>query len=362
MILALKKASLKWALVTLALLLVAGCSRNGSSTGGGQNQKSSTTIGQQNNSSNSSPSISSSSTSPDESNSIVYKNNQYGFSFKLPADWKGYSIVTSQWKGIEVNGGTVVETGPIISIRDPKWTTKTQRQDIPIMVFTLNQWNSLKQEVYHIGAAPVDPSELGRNNYYVFALPARYNYAFPSGYKEVENILANHPLQTNEATELRSGSTEDLLSKMMALAKQGKIISCDFSAKTTNIEEVEKVWGKADKTDLVAAAKGSYSTYAKYYVVLGFNKGGQIFEERSYSSQLKGITLSTAKKVLGTPSYDSTVKGEEIIGYKVNSSFKLELVFPQPTKSNLNPVIDHYNVLYPDGTINSMADDPGRQW
>jgi hypothetical protein len=115
------------------------------------------------------------------------------------------------------------------------------------MVFTLNQWNSLRQEVFHIGAAPVAPSELGRNNYYVFALPARYNYAFPPGFKEVENILANHPLQTTKATKLQSGSTETLLTKMMELAKQGRIISCDFSAKTTNINAVETVWGKEAK-------------------------------------------------------------------------------------------------------------------
>jgi hypothetical protein len=230
------------------------------------------------------------------------------------------------------------------------------------MIFTLNQWNLLKQEVFHIGAAPMDPSELGRNNYYVFALPARYNYSFPKGYKEVETILTNHPLQTTKATKLRLGSTETLLSKMMSLSKQGKIINCNFAVKTTNIDEVEKVWGKADQTDGVAAAKGQYVTYSKYNVVFGFNKGGQIFEVRSNNSQLKGITLTAAKEVLGTPAYDAKVNGQEIIGYRVNSSFKLELVFPQPTKSKPYPVIDHYNVLYPEGTVNSMADDPGRQW
>ncbi|MHB8076606.1 alpha/beta fold hydrolase [Desulfosporosinus fructosivorans] len=28
----------------------------------------------------------------------------------------------------------------------------------------------------------------------------------------------------------------------------------------------------------------------------------------------------------------------------------------------IESVMDHYNVLYPQGTVNSMADDPGRQW
>jgi len=25
-------------------------------------------------------------------------------------------------------------------------------------------------------------------------------------------------------------------------------------------------------------------------------------------------------------------------------------------------MMDHYNVLYPNGTVNEMAGDPGRQW
>jgi hypothetical protein len=192
MILALKKASLKWVLVILALFLVVGCSKN-SPISGDQNQKDTSNSDSQNNTSNDTPSPS---TSSEDSNSIIYKNTQYGFSFKLPADWKGYSIVTTHWEGNALTDGAVVETGPIISIRDPKWTAETPRQDIPIMVFTHDQWNSLQQEEFHVGAAPVEPTELGRNSEYVFALPARYNYAFPPGFEEVEKILADHPLQT----------------------------------------------------------------------------------------------------------------------------------------------------------------------
>jgi len=195
--LALKKSIFKWALVTLAFTLLMGCSRNSSTTGSNQTHKNNTTSVKQNTSSNNSTPPSS--TSSDESKSIVYKNTKYGFSFKLPASWRSYYVITSQWEGIaNENGSTVDEVGPIISIRDPKWTKETPRQDIPIMVFTITQWDSLKQGVFHIGAAPVDPTELGRNNYYVFALPARYNYAFLPGYVDVEKILAGKPLQTTQ--------------------------------------------------------------------------------------------------------------------------------------------------------------------
>jgi hypothetical protein len=128
-----------------------------------------------------------------------YKSTQYGFSFTLPESWKDYSIENDKWKGLAV-GGTqseeVVETGAIILIRHPKWTAENPRQDIPIMVFTLEQWNLLQQDKFHIGAAPIGPSELGRNDKYVFALPARYNFAFQTGFEEVEDILKGNPLQT----------------------------------------------------------------------------------------------------------------------------------------------------------------------
>ena len=77
----------------------------------------------------------------------------------------------------DVNGNTV-ETGPLISIRNPLWTAAIPRQDIPIMVFTLAQWETLQREEFSVGAAP-----------------ARYNYAFPVGFEEVEEILKGNPLQ-----------------------------------------------------------------------------------------------------------------------------------------------------------------------
>lgn len=132
-----------------------------------------------------------------EASPIVYRNTEYSFSFNLPAGWKGYSIVIDNWEGFTPGGVAAVERGPLVSIRHPQWTSQDPRQDIPIMVFTLAQWNSLQQGEFHIGAAPVGPRELGRNNRYVFALPARYNYAFPTGYEEVEQILEGNPLQAN---------------------------------------------------------------------------------------------------------------------------------------------------------------------
>lgn len=131
---------------------------------------------------------------------VQYKNNEYGFIFTLPVSWKGYTIVNDEWDGYSgtanISEQNAAQTGPLLFIRHPKWTEEVQRQDIPVMVFTIDQWNKIQNDEFHIGAAPINPSELGRNSKYVFALPARYNFAYPVGYEEVDKILESKPIKT----------------------------------------------------------------------------------------------------------------------------------------------------------------------
>jgi beta-lactamase regulating signal transducer with metallopeptidase domain len=133
-----------------------------------------------------------------KTDSIIYENKDYGFSFTLPSSWTNYTIIADKWKANYLDNQKKHETGPKLTIRHPGWTKKTPRQDIPILVFTLSQWKDIQKDVIHIGAAPINPSELGRNSKYVFALPARYNFAFPKGYEEVQDIIDNNPLQPTE--------------------------------------------------------------------------------------------------------------------------------------------------------------------
>jgi hypothetical protein len=124
--------------------------------------------------------------------SSTYKNTDYNFSVSLPKSWEGYTVVKSSWQGDAFfsSGQKVeVEEGPLISIRHPLWTESSPRQDIPVMVFTLKQWNDMQADKFHIGAAPINPSELSRNGNYVFALPARYNFSYLTGYEEVDQII-----------------------------------------------------------------------------------------------------------------------------------------------------------------------------
>lgn len=133
-----------------------------------------------------------------QATSTTYSNADYGFVITLPLSWKGYTVVADTWKAYAVDksqSDTYSETGALFAIRNPLWATSTPRQDIPIMVFTLTQWELLIQDKIHIGAAPINPSELSRNTKYVFALPARYNFAFPLGYEEVDAILQTKPVR-----------------------------------------------------------------------------------------------------------------------------------------------------------------------
>lgn len=132
---------------------------------------------------------------------LTYENTEYGFQFSLPETWKDYKIIAEKWEGLsseDKESGKAVENGPKISIRHPRWTEENPRQDIPIMIFTHEQWDSLQQGKFHIGAAPVGSKELARNNKYIFALPARYNYAFPEGFEEVEELINSGALKALE--------------------------------------------------------------------------------------------------------------------------------------------------------------------
>lgn len=122
---------------------------------------------------------------------VVYANAKYGLRVALPAGWKGFTVLTQQWSAFRTSDPTASDSvfGPEIALRNPKWTKSKPYQDIPILVFTSAQWKQFEQDKLHIGAAPIGPRKLAANSKYVFALPARYNFAFPAGYEEVERII-----------------------------------------------------------------------------------------------------------------------------------------------------------------------------
>lgn len=138
--------------------------------------------------------------------SIIYKNTEYGFNFSLPKNWQGYSIVKDAWKG-NLLTGTEAQSGPKLLIRNPKWTASAPYEDLPILVFTIPQWEAYLAEKFSVSAAPIKASELGRNNVYVFALPPRWDFDYSLDYKEAQDIIKENPLRafTIEAADISNG-------------------------------------------------------------------------------------------------------------------------------------------------------------
>lgn len=153
-----------------------------------------------------------------------------------------------------------------------------------------------------------------------------------------------------------------LILDSMKAARQGKVIDIPFTAGKDCIEDVESKWGTPDSSDYVAKASGTYAVYGVKKAVFGYNKGMQIYEIRSMSTKIRRISLQEVKQTLGKPQVTRHFNGQVMLGYKAGSKFRLEFVFPNPGKKTANPGLDHMNVLYPAGTVNSMADYAGREW
>ncbi len=120
---------------------------------------------------------------------LVYRNAEYGFCLALPAGWAGFKVLTDPWYG-----DNNVESGPTFTIRNPRWTKENPYQDIPILVFTPEQWRKVASGEFNVSAAPYGPSELGRNQKHVFALPPRYTgFEDVEGMEEVQQLLGQKP-------------------------------------------------------------------------------------------------------------------------------------------------------------------------
>jgi hypothetical protein len=110
----------------------------------------------------------------------TYRNDKYGFNLTLFDDWQGYSVTESQ-----------IEYGWKIIIRHPAWTEANPYEDIPILVYPIEQWRIWETTNFegYPTAAPIGPTERGRNINYVFATAPRYNYDFSIGWEDVEEII-----------------------------------------------------------------------------------------------------------------------------------------------------------------------------
>jgi hypothetical protein len=69
--------------------------------------------------------------------------------------------------------------------------------------------------------------------------------------------------------------------------------------------------------------------------------------------------MSKVKEVLGEPENTHHFDTEDMLVYQAGEKYQLLFIFPKADDQDPDPRLDHYNVFYPRGTVNMMADDPG---
>ncbi|MDQ0196876.1 hypothetical protein J2T20_005296 [Paenibacillus wynnii] len=166
------------------------------------------------------------------------------------------------------------------------------------------------------------------------------------------NVSEPEANSTAAPTKVANTSSTQNVSKeikvLLNIAKKGKVPNVTFAAHTGLIDDVEKVWGKADKLDIVSG--NQYATYTAKKVVFGFNKGSQIFDVRSSSPQLQKLTLKQIEAALGKPDDVKVNKNDKIYIYKANNQFQLKFIIPSSTGK-----VDHISVFSEKDSINNMA-------
>lgn len=121
------------------------------------------------------------STSPSQATTTpTYTNTTYGFSLTLPESWSEYTVTS----------GTL-PFGYTVTLRHPLWTQANPYMDVPILVYPIAQWQTWEKNNFegYPTAAPIGPTERGRNERYVFATAPRYNYSFATDWETVEEII-----------------------------------------------------------------------------------------------------------------------------------------------------------------------------
>lgn len=119
---------------------------------------------------------------PETPTVLTYTNTTYGFTLTLPDTWKGYTLIPAS-----------VKFGEAITLRHPLWNKENPYMDIPILIYPIAQWTTWEKNNFegYPTAAPIGPTERGRNAKYVFATAPRYNYSFGIGFETVEEIIKN---------------------------------------------------------------------------------------------------------------------------------------------------------------------------
>mgnify|MGYP000560224623 CR=1 FL=1 len=162
----------------------------------------------------------------------------------------------------------------------------------------------------------------------------------------IHSMATASPTSHNNIASTQSLNKE--IKELLSLAKKGKVPGVAFAAHSGLIDDVEKAWGEPDTLDTIGS--NQYATYTSKKVVFGFNKGSQIFDVRSSSSQLQKLTFKQIEAALGKPNDIKVNNNDKIYIYKANNQFQLKFIIPSSTGK-----VDHISVFSEKNSINNMA-------
>jgi len=145
-----------------------------------------------------------------------------------------------------------------------------------------------------------------------------------------------------------SAATADKLIEIRKLAREGRVPGLSYTVHTSLIEDIEKDWGEADRTD--SAGKGIYATYESHHAAFGYNKGSVVFDVRSYADDLKDLSLRDIEQTLGKADSVTENGDDDIYVYQVNEQYELKFVIPASKER-----VDHISVFSPKDAHNNMA-------
>ncbi len=126
---------------------------------------------------------------------VRFRDERYGLTFYLPAAWRGYSVSVQQLDDERYSPGgatqIVVGNTSMSVLRHPQWQPNAPYQDIPILVFTRDQWDAFHHgELWPSLFAGGTIDELWHNGRFVFAMWSRYNAADEvRGWREVAAVV-----------------------------------------------------------------------------------------------------------------------------------------------------------------------------
>lgn len=134
---------------------------------------------------------------------------------------------------------------------------------------------------------------------------------------------SNHTIKDSD----RDNNADTLINEVFGLSEEGKVLHTPFIAGETNIEAVNKKWGKPENKS--EEGKGVYESFPDHNVTVGY-KDGLIVDVRSYHPVLHNIDMNDIKRLKGEPDdirfYKDDNHDQVILTYTINTEYQLKWV------------------------------------